>query len=263
MSPAKREQTFALLRHALGAVSIGILAGFLGPFGTTQALTTIERYGFWVGLILLGYAESPSLGSDIAAAPRLAALASPAQAALIALLSAVPMTFATAWALTQVQPERIVDAARLPALFLAVASVRAGADDRTIRHAPGGHGHLRADDAEAPALHAAHSPPSRTQRLIAIEGHDHYLRVHTALGSDLILCRLADALNELVDADGMQVHRSWWVATKAVVGLDREAGRTLVLLDNGLRVPVSRSHLAAVRSRGWRLATRRPALATA
>src|SRR5690606_15189181 len=46
----------------------------------------------------------------------------------------------------------------------------------------------------------------------AVEAEDHYLRVHTDQGSDLILMRLSDAVKELEGLDGAQTHRSWWVA---------------------------------------------------
>lgn len=45
---------------------------------------------------------------------------------------------------------------------------------------------------------------------------DRYLRIHTDGGSDLILMRLRDAVGELAGADGLQVHRSFWVARAAV-----------------------------------------------
>jgi len=48
--------------------------------------------------------------------------------------------------------------------------------------------------------------------LLCLRTEDHYLRIHTSAGQDLILFRLKDALSELAGADGMQVHRSYWVA---------------------------------------------------
>ena len=44
--------------------------------------------------------------------------------------------------------------------------------------------------------------------LLSLRTEDHYLRIHTSAGNDLILFRLKDALGELDGADGMQVHRS-------------------------------------------------------
>jgi len=80
---------------------------------------------------------------------------------------------------------------------------------------------------------------------------DHYLRIHTALGSDLILLRLRDALAELGPTRGRQVHRSWWVADGAVASVERDAGRITLVLRNGLRVPVSKSFREPVKEAGW------------
>ncbi len=88
-------------------------------------------------------------------------------------------------------------------------------------------------------------------RLIAVEAEDHYLRVHTDRGSDLILMRLSDALNELEGLEGAQTHRSWWVARDAVRGASRGDGRATLALDGGLTAPVSRRYARALREAGW------------
>jgi DNA-binding LytR/AlgR family response regulator len=59
-------------------------------------------------------------------------------------------------------------------------------------------------------------PAKLGTELLYIEVEDHYLRVHTPLGSDLLLFRLADAVAGLEPALGRQVHRSYWVARHAV-----------------------------------------------
>jgi hypothetical protein len=94
-------------------------------------------------------------------------------------------------------------------------------------------------------------PPALGRDLLALEMEDHYLRIHTALGSDLILLRLRDALAELGPARGRQVHRSWWVAEGAVASAERDARRPLLVLRNGLRVPVSRTFRDQVKQAGW------------
>ena len=91
----------------------------------------------------------------------------------------------------------------------------------------------------------------RGARLIAVEAEDHYLRVHTDHGSDLILMRLSDALSELQGLEGAQTHRSWWVARDAVQGASRGDGRATLALDGGLAAPVSRRYARALREAGW------------
>lgn len=87
--------------------------------------------------------------------------------------------------------------------------------------------------------------------LHAVQAEDHYLRLHTSRGSDLILFRLADAVAELDGLEGAQTHRSWWVAREAVTGARRGDGRAVLLLSGGVEAPVSRTYVRALRDGGW------------
>lgn len=94
-------------------------------------------------------------------------------------------------------------------------------------------------------------PAGLAGRLLALEMEDHYMRVHTDAGSDLILCRMRDAARDLAAADGMQVHRSYWVARTAVSRVERRNERPVLVLENGLVAPVGRTYIARVRAAGW------------
>nr|WP_137677370.1 LytTR family DNA-binding domain-containing protein [Parerythrobacter lutipelagi] len=94
-------------------------------------------------------------------------------------------------------------------------------------------------------------PPALGSELIALEMEDHYVRAHTALGSELVLMRLRDAMAELDGIEGMQVHRSWWVARHAVGGVKREGRNVRLLLDTGIEAPVSRPNVAVLKDAGW------------
>jgi hypothetical protein len=91
----------------------------------------------------------------------------------------------------------------------------------------------------------------RSAEIWAVEAEDHYLRVHTSAGQDLILLRMADAIAELAGEEGMQVHRSWWVARSAIVDARRGDGRATLTLKDGTKAPVSRTYAAELRRRGW------------
>jgi len=101
--------------------------------------------------------------------------------------------------------------------------------------------------------------PARLGRdLLCLTMEDHYVRAHTVTGSDLILMPMKDAIAELTDVEGMQVHRSWWVAKGAVVEAV-SVGRNLSLrLSNGLDAPVSRASVARLRAAGWLNAASEP-----
>jgi hypothetical protein len=111
----------------------------------------------------------------------------------------------------------------------------------------------------APAVEAEPGRPRLLARLpgrlgedvIALQAEDHYVRVHTALGSDLLLMRFADAVAEADGIDGLRVHRSWWVARGAVESGRAEGRRATLTLKTGLDVPVTRELVPEVRKAGW------------
>jgi DNA-binding LytR/AlgR family response regulator len=80
---------------------------------------------------------------------------------------------------------------------------------------------------------------------------DHYVRLHTISGSVLVLMPLSQALGEMGDIDGLQVHRSWWVARHAVIGVVEDRRNLRLRLKGGLEAPVSRANVARLRQAGW------------
>lgn len=250
MQFTKRETPIAV-KHAVAAAAIGLLLGFLGPFGSNPRFDRPVRYGFWLGLTLFGYACVLAATALLrhSTAQRWPALG---QTAAAAFLSSIPQTFAVAWALVLVQPGRVIRPEDLPALFAAVFAVQFGialaaqAIAHSNRPSP-----VPAEPPQEPSF-MRKVPAALGRTLIALEAEDHYLRVHTEAGSALVLMRLSDAIAELGGLDGLQVHRGWWVATGGVTGVQSNAGKLSLLLRNGLVVPVSRSYTQAVRSRGWR-----------
>ena len=77
------------------------------------------------------------------------------------------------------------------------------------------------------------------------------LRVHTDLGSDLVLMRMADACALLDESAGARVHRSWWVARDAVQAVRQHSGRMELALPGNISAPVSRAMQPVLRSQGW------------
>ena len=86
--------------------------------------------------------------------------------------------------------------------------------------------------------------------VIRISSRDHYVEVITEHGTETLLMRFADAIGEMDGIEGMQVHRSHWVAKRGICRVEREKGRWYVCAKDGERVPVSRSYLDAVREAG-------------
>lgn len=83
----------------------------------------------------------------------------------------------------------------------------------------------------------------RNSEIYAIKSEDHYLRVYTSLGDELILYRFGDALKDLEGIEGVQTHRSWWVAINAVEEVQKDYGKNFYLLKNQIKAPISRSFI--------------------
>lgn len=133
-----------------------------------------------------------------------------------------------------------------PSTDVASAAAPVAAPATPLQAAP-----AAAPQAPPPPRFLARIPARLGRDLLALEMEDHYLRIHTRLGSDLILMRMRDAVAELDGLDGLQVHRSWWVARRAVERVERD-GKTMTLtLANSRTVPVARDRQGEVRAAGW------------
>ncbi|MGR0185303.1 LytTR family DNA-binding domain-containing protein [Azospirillum aestuarii] len=244
-----------------------LVLALLGPFGTFADLTLTQRLAYWVGLIGLGGLAFELL---TLAAGRLLSERPEAWRALLAgvtLAVAAPMTLAVALLEKSLRGKDMLDPLGLAELSVYVVLVTLLVSaipvwlelrDRGLLAAPTPPLPLPLPLPDRPPATSAEPAflarlPARLGRdLLALEMEDHYVRVHTAEGSDLILMRLRDAIAELAGLDGMQVHRSHWVAAAAVAGVERKPdGKLVLVLRNGLRVPVSRSYATAVREAGW------------
>lgn len=93
----------------------------------------------------------------------------------------------------------------------------------------------------AAGLLSARLPAQVQGTVLTVSGRDHYVDVTTTRGNATILMRFSDALRELDESDGSQVHRSHWVADEHVRTLMRDGTRWVVVLRDGTQVPVSRS----------------------
>jgi len=73
---------------------------------------------------------------------------------------------------------------------------------------------------------------------LAAEGA--YVRVYTPRGDDLVSMRFDDALRSVSGIEGVQTHRSWWVATAQITEIHQAGSAYEAKTNSGLAVPVSR-----------------------
>jgi len=109
----------------------------------------------------------------------------------------------------------------------------------------------RKETAARPALYERLKPNLRSADIYALSAEDHYVRVITSAGDDLILMRLSDAIIETAPLPGLSPHRSWWVAEGGTAGVKRSDGKAVITLKNDIIVPVSRNGAKALREAGW------------
>lgn len=94
-------------------------------------------------------------------------------------------------------------------------------------------------------------PDGLNGRIHYMQMEDHYLRVHTDEGEGLALYRMSDAAADLADTDGMQVHRSWWVARATVKDVRKDRHKKTLIAKDGTEIPVGRSFEKNLRAAGW------------
>jgi hypothetical protein len=243
----------AVLRTLTIAVVAAVFLAFAGAFGTAgQPLP--QRLGYWITTMvltsLIGLAVVMPIFALVERRPVTFAMG-------LALLLALPLTVVV-WFLSALffpgnPPLRLKYLPQVfpPVLLVCVimTAVNYLAADRARKAA--GITHAAPPGAAPPKFLERLPVKLRGGELYAVEAEDHYLRLHTSKGSDLILMRLADAVAELDGLEGAQTHRSWWVAKAAVADAKRADGRGTLTLKNGVEAPVSRSYAGTLRQAGW------------
>jgi LytTr DNA-binding domain len=281
MQPQQVTPRHALARRVIidlaAMTAIGVFLAMIGPFGSIAAPLP-ERLVSWIAFAWLGYACFRPMEPFVRWAETTLAL--PRWGLLIpaCLISSVPMTFAViainglptrtlAWPglnafmttyfavlvigggitllfnLVQARPREampavVVQQAAEPPALAPIASAA------TPQPTP-----VSAALAPHPLLDQL--PPELGSDIIALEMEDHYVRVHTALGSALVLMRLRDAMALVGEVEGMQVHRSWWVARTAVEDTVRDGRNIRLRLARDIEAPVARANVATLRDARW------------
>lgn len=92
--------------------------------------------------------------------------------------------------------------------------------------------------------------PGEITGMLAMVSEQGKVRAFTDRGERLIDSRLVDAIADMPTADGLQIHRDWWVKRHAVTGFERKGKNVFLTLANGQSAPVGPAYAQAVRSAG-------------
>jgi len=240
-----------------------VLFAVTGPFGTFGHLPFHARLGYWLSVHLLAWLSA--IGCAVLANLALSGLVGSVLLRMVlgAALAAVPIALAvtaldTLFLGAEFAPARFagnlanavpVSVAVCLIVFFALEGTDPEPEEAAVPAAtpePAPSPSPVAAAPERPRL-LDRLPVAKRGTLIRLEVEDHYVRVVTDRGAEMLLMRLADAIAEA--GPGRQVHRSHWVSRSGAKALEREPGRNgrLVLVTaDGARLPVSRSHAAAV-----------------
>lgn len=254
--------TLTWKRLGIGVIMVLALGAIFAFFGVydTDALPFYKRYVFWTSTMAAGTAANiivaPWVVNHLLRGRHIAL-----QMLVIAALISLPVTVVLALFNAETAPQWTLKIWAIQYFYVIVISLMLVVGGYICLKAIGWIGAPPTPSETAPSEPAAIQPTQkfmerlpvkyRGAALYAISSEDHYLRVHTDRGEDLILMRLSDAMRELDGADGLQTHRSWWVARDGVAEINRDNGRQALILKSGASAPVSRSFSAAVKDAGF------------
>ncbi len=237
---------------AIGGASV--LLGLIGPFGTYDALALPGRLAYWAAIAVSTYFLG---GACVFLFVRLISpdrMPGAVMFALAGAIAGIPVTLAV-WGLNAivfgVNPVHSIALMPLAAytiVIAAIVSMLLAVFGRMFEEAKGGEDAVTRETRRPGIIERL--PPSQRGQLSHMSMQDHYVDVRTDKGGGLVLMRFADAVAESEGVDGLQIHRSHWVARDAVAEAVRRDGKLFLRLTDGTELPVSRSFQSAVKEAG-------------
>lgn len=234
------------LRLAAGVTVCVVFMIAVGPFGQAERFLLSQRVGLWVMYVLIGlpvlWGIHGSLGQVWRGQGRMSVAG---RVVLSACLASVPV-------LGGVEAIGLVEGRPLPTS--AEAYLRSVAEV-VVLAVP--FAFLLEQYRQARRSVSASETPDVTDtvsefgEICAICAEGHYTRVYTVSGERFVDRSLSDMLRRVAPLEGMQVHRSWWVARAAVEGSQRKGSSLSLTIRGGMTVPVARRRLAHLRKAGW------------
>ncbi|WP_051279792.1 LytTR family DNA-binding domain-containing protein [Hellea balneolensis] len=222
----------------------GVILSILGPYGTT-AFSLPLRFIYWLGLCMaggLGAAAFDTLMTrkNVPYKPWASALGQSIGATLMVSLILLGFTIATygwpGW----------FHILTMPFFIWVISIIICGVGELSRQRK-----HIVPLENKRPDIFERLKPSLREADIYALSSEDHYVRIMTSKGDDLILMRLSDAIKEMSPVKGLQTHRSYWVAEAGVDKMKSQDGKLSILLKNSETVPVSRNKAKTVREAGW------------
>jgi hypothetical protein len=245
----------------IGMLLATLLLGVSGPFGSFQSFNLGQRFAYWACMVVACYLVGQGAATFFIEILRPQIGQKWPRVIVAGLLASLPVTIAVLL-INGIAYQRlsIVESLNiwLYATIITLVVVIALVTIDELMEGPRAAEPPALGTEPAPSEAGRASPPPILERvplpqrgrLLALTVEDHYVDIVTDKGKTLVLMRLADAIREATGTDGLQIHRSHWVATGAVIKSHRTDGKLSLELSNGMRLPVSRGYLPAVRAAG-------------
>jgi hypothetical protein len=236
-------------RAVVVAGAAGVFMALAGPFGTHGA-PLLTRFTYWVPTMIFGSLVGVFVTRLASTRPKIGDNAFWLWAVTTIALTP-PITLFVLWytnIVFGVNPGGIAFLA--PSVFL-VSAAMTGIMILTYRPGLATHAPPPSSGPVRARFLDRLTPKIMGGEIHAVAAEDHYLRIYTSKGEDLILMRLSDAIAELEGIEGAQTHRSWWVAKEAVATVERDGSKLTLVLKDGARAPISRPNVKPLCEAGW------------
>lgn len=243
MSSTAKSALKLAMPAAVTCLVAGTILAILAPYGT-HSFSLSGRFSFWVELCFAGgfgacLTDVRAKQFNIKLAPWPRVFAQSITATFVVTLAMILMDLSIGGAVTGAQIALLF-------FYVWVISITISTVGHLLARTP-----TIPQGPPRPALFERLPMHLRNSEIHDLSAEDHYVRIITSKGEEMILIRLSDAIKEVTPLDGPSPHRSWWVAAAGVEKLTKADGKSVLILKSGKTVPISRNGMKEVRAAGW------------
>ncbi|MCB1517278.1 MAG: LytTR family transcriptional regulator [Hyphomicrobiaceae bacterium] len=237
--------------RTLGAMAFAILVlGFSGPFQTFELLPIGPRFAYWTFICVLTFSAGAFFGTWTVEALNARKLPLAAQIGGAGLGAGIPASIIVVlinWLTFGDEMLNWQETWPVPVFTLIISTAVSGLFALFARH---GNAARVSEPEVKPVRLLERLPQHKRGKLISMSVSDHYVAITTDRGKELVLMRFRDAMAECEGCEGVQIHRSHWIALNQITNVLRLDGKTLIETSAGERLPVSRSFAETLKERG-------------
>ncbi len=238
-------------REIIISLCVSFFFAYIGPFGTYDTLSFIQRLLYWTIMIFSGGILFWAIIYLINYFALFSALSNLKRHFIIILLFSFPETFIVYlinfifrqtylssydWIIIWVGVFTITFGITYIIFFSNLAQLNPEADEEKKAENPDKTNEIFDDKIEK---FFKKIPKKLGRELISLSSHDHYVEVKTNIGGTMIYIRFSEAISLLEKYPGMRIHRSHWVSFNAIADMKLKGRKKYVTLSDGRTLPVS------------------------